>query len=106
MSLVLAACSEPNPILGEWKLDKSSKIDAYSFNMAKITGNARITFEEERMVSGNKAIGVSYSVSGDEVTVSYPDGKSNTYTIVDKNQFTFDIPEVGTFHYVRVRKRL
>lgn len=102
-ALLLAGCSDPNPLLGKWALQKTSGIKAYDFKMAQVTGNGQITFKEDRVISGKKALEVSYSVSGAEVTVKYAhNGNANTYAIIDDNYFMFDIPEVGTFKYVRV----
>lgn len=103
-ALLLAACGDQNPLLGKWALQKTSGIKAYDFKMAQVTGNAQITFKEDRVISGTKALKVSYSVSGEEVTVKYAhNGNSNTYAIIDDSYFMFDIPRVGTFKYVRVQ---
>ena len=103
-ALLLAACGDQNPLLGKWALQKTSGIKAYDFKMAQVTGNAKITFKEDRVISGTKALKVTYSVSGEEVTVKYDhNGNSNTYAIIDDTYFMFDIPKVGTFKYVRVQ---
>ena len=103
-TLLLAACSDPNPLLGKWTLQKTSGIKAYDFKMAQVTGNGQITFKEDRVISGTKALKVTYSVSGEEVTVKYAhNGNANTYAIIDDSYFMFDIPEVGTFKYVRAQ---
>lgn len=102
-ALLLTACGDENPLLGKWALQKTSGIKAYDFKMAQVTGNGQITFKEDRVVSGAKALKVSYSVSGVEVTVKYEhNDNANTYAIIDDSYFMFDIPEVGTFKYVRV----
>ena len=103
-TLLLLACEEKNPLLGEWTLDQTSNVAAYDLKMAEVTGNGRITFEKDRMISGTHARAVSYTVSGNTVTVRYSkSGDKNTYDIVDNSTFSFDIPEVGTFKYVKIR---
>lgn len=102
-ALLLMACEDKNPLLGEWTLDKSSTVAAYDLKMAAVTGNDRIKFEQDRVISGTHARAVSYSVSGSSVTVRYSEsGDKNTYDIIDNSSFSFDIPEVGTFRYVRL----
>lgn len=102
MLLLLAGCQEQNPLLGQWKLVKTPDLSVAAFKMAEISGNAKITFEEERMVSGGHAVEVSYAISGDEVTVKYVNGADNTYVVENGDHFTFDIPKAGKFKYVRV----
>ncbi len=104
-ALMLLACQEQNPLLGEWALDKSSDVKPYDLKMAEVAGNGKIKFEQDRMVSGTHARAVSYSVSGNTVTVRYIEsGDSNSYDIVDGRAFSFYIPEVGTFIYTRIGK--
>jgi len=102
-ALMLLACQDKNPLLGEWVLDKSSDVKAYDLKMAEVAGNGKIKFELDRMVSGTHARAVSYSVKGNTVTVRYVEsGNSNAYDIVDRRAFSFYIPEVGTFNYTRL----
>jgi len=101
--LLLLGCNERNPLLGQWKLIKTTEINSSAFKIAQISGNGNITFEEKRMLSGNYAMDVSYTVNGNEVTVHYSNGEKNAYVVESNDQFTFDIPKVGTFKYVRVK---
>lgn len=101
--LLLMGCNEKNPLLGEWSLVKTPELNATAFQLAQVSGNAKITFEKNRVTSGNEATEVSYSVNGNEVTVHYTNGDKNTYRIENDSQFAFDIPKSGTFRYERVR---
>lgn len=101
--LLLSGCQEHNPLLGHWKLIKTAEINASAFKIAQISGNGDITFEETRMLSGNYAMDVSYTVNENEVTVHYSNGEKNAYVVENNDHFTFDIPKVGTFRYVRVK---
>lgn len=101
-ALLLTACQEQNPLLGEWSLVKTAELNVSAYKLAQISGNGRITFEEEQMRSGKHAMEVSYSVSGNEVTVHYQSGEKNTYLVEDGKHFVFEIPKAGKFKYVRV----
>jgi len=37
-ALMLLACQDKNPLLGEWVLDKSSDVKAYDLKMAEVRG--------------------------------------------------------------------
>ena len=100
--LALLGCKEKNPLLGEWSLVKTADLNATAFQLAQVSGNANITFQEDRVISGEYATEVSYSINGDEVTVHYSNGDKNTYLIENGDHFTFDIPKAGTFRYKRV----
>lgn len=100
-SLLLLACKEQNPLLGEWSLVKTADLRTSAFKIAQISGNAKIIFEETRMISENQTMDVSYTVNGNEVTVNYTNGEKNTYVIEDGDRFVFQIPKAGTFEYVR-----
>lgn len=102
-ALTLSACKDQNPLLGEWALERTPDIKYETFQMAQVTGNGHFKFEPDRVVSGNEAIAVSYSVSGNEVTVTYElSGQKNTYEIVDNKAFFLEHPTLGKFKYVRV----
>lgn len=103
-ALLLAGCEEHNPLLGEWSLIKTAELKSAAFKLAQISGNANITFEEGRVISGTQAISVSYSVNGNEVTVNYTNGEKNIYVVENDNHFVFEIPDDGIFKYVRVKK--
>lgn len=101
-ALFLLACEDKNPLLGEWKLEKPQGHKLQAYNFAVMTGNESMRFEKDRMSSAKNVATVSYSVSGDEVTVRYNlSGLENTYTIIDGHYFLVEVPDVGTFKYVR-----
>ena len=102
--LLLAGCQEEqNPLLGDWSLVKTAELNSVAFQMAKLSGNAQITFKKDQMTSGEQAIEVSYSVDGKEVTVHYVNGEANTYVVEGDEYFMFEIPKVGKFRYERVK---
>lgn len=102
LSLLLLACKEENPLLGEWTLEKTENISDYAFKVARATGNGRIRFESDRVVSGKQSVNINYLVDGNKITVHYVERNiDDTYIIKNDSHFNMEIPKIGTFKYVR-----
>ena len=102
--LLLAGCSEPNPLLGRWEYDKeeSKGLAAAGAEIsAGLSGVDQIEFREDKMVSGGKSESVTYEVTEDRVIVTRSDGKGEVYTIVDENRVILD-KSTGRIAFKRV----
>jgi hypothetical protein len=65
---VSTACSPSNPVLGEWEMDpRQTSLGAAAFT--KQAGFDRITFEPDRVLTGNVELSVRYVVEEDRVRV-------------------------------------
>ncbi|MDJ0848867.1 MAG: hypothetical protein QNK04_10855 [Myxococcota bacterium] len=103
--LLLASCSDPNPLLGSWEYDKeqSQGLAAAGAELSMgISGVDQIEFREDKMVSGSKSETVTYEVAEDRVIVTGADGEGVVYTIVDENTVILD-SATGRIAYRRVQ---
>jgi hypothetical protein len=65
---VSAACGPSNPVLGEWEMDpRQTSLGAVAFT--RQAGFDRITFESDRVLTGDVELSVRYVVEEDRVRV-------------------------------------
>ena len=68
MLVVFAACGPSNPVLGEWEMDSDqTSLGAAAF--ARQAGFDRITFESDRVLTGDLELQVRYVVEEDRVRI-------------------------------------
>ena len=92
--LVLTACGETNPLLGDWRLAKGPDSVA---KMLRFTDSQSIA---ERS-SGDVADVVTYEVKPGQVIVTSSLGFKLTYKLVDENTISVSLPGMGVVSYSR-----
>ena len=79
----LAACSEPNPVIGVWVVDTEASATGGK-TAADLSGIAKIEFRDDKMVIGSTSVDVSYEIAGNRVIVTESaEGRGEVYTIID-----------------------
>jgi hypothetical protein len=88
----LSACSDDNPILGEWRAQENSE------NLAADT----IKFTDSQTITGSSADSATYKIDGNRITVTGSLGFDVIYTLEDEKTLSVMLPGTGRVVYTRV----
>ena len=88
-STVLSACSQPNPLIGTWKLKSEQRTAA-----AIVFPCEEVVFEKSMVFCGSMVTKVTYEVRKKYVVVHGRE-KSTMYKLLDRNTISFEIPRMG-----------
>jgi len=92
LATALAACSEPNPILGVWVVDPDASSTGAEA-AAGVAGLRQLEFREDKLVIGAEAIDVRYEIDGQRVIVTRtPEGRGDVYTFTDDGRMEMELP--------------
>ena len=88
----LAACTDPNPILGTWVLDdEASSTGAEA--AAALAGVRELEFREDKLVMKDESVDVAYEVDGQRVIVTRTaEGRGDIYTLTGEDRLQTELP--------------
>lgn len=102
LAAVLAACSDPNPILGVWVVD-TDESSTGAEAAAGLSGLRELEFRDDKLVIEEESVDVGYEVDGQRVIVTRTaDGRGDVYTITGDDRMEMKLPMGITVVYRRL----
>ncbi|MGI9590809.1 MAG: hypothetical protein ACR2P8_05535 [Myxococcota bacterium] len=92
LAVGLAACTDPNPIIGAWVIDSDASSTGAEA-AAALAGLRELEFREDKLVMKDESVDVAYEVDGQRVIVTRTaEGRGDIYTLTGEDRLQTELP--------------